>query len=357
MQEIAIDQAAATTAHHLSLAQKVRLESEELRRAAADRVDPVLATEFASNSAGIDLPTGRRLEGHLRGDMEQPSPADIDDAAAVGKEAEPFRMGAPNVDAGQRRIFQSARAASIANRIATGKTNARQLAEAVGESQGNQLTEEALRAPTNTIANKVIAAASGKPYMPFQTNASGTVLDRGEGVLDETPELAKRVRARIGAQAAQAAAAADASRARATYTRGPLTELTGARATLVKEGKPATPIAPQRVARMIDMSTQAEYKAEKAAWDALPLSKRNATPAPTMAAVRDRVAARFAQPDTQSEIAAANDAIARGADPAKVRARFRQRKGFDLPAQVAAAGGIASGRISTGDSTAEDGEE
>lgn len=352
LQAIQIDRLAADTAHKLTLSEKLRVESENLRRAGADRQSPELASEYASNAAGIDIPTGTRLSNHLRGVLEQPSAADIDDSAAVGREAEPFRTGAPNIEPGKRRLYQSAIAATIANRLATGKTNAQQLTAAGGNVQGDQLTEEAIQAPTNTIANRIIAAASGKTYAPFRTNAQGTVIDEGTGNLAEGSQLAARVRALAGARAGAASAAAGAStaaagasNARREFIAGPQTRLASARAEQVVAGRPATPIAPQRVARMIDMSTLAEFKAEKAAWDALPLSKRNATPAPSMAAVRDRVASRYSEPNTAQEISDANAALnAPGQTEANrkaIRARFRQRKGFDLPAQVSAAAAAA----------------
>lgn len=341
LQAVKIEQAAAHTARELTLADKARLESENMRRAAADRASPELATEYASNAAGLDLPTGTRLGGHLRGLVEPWSAGDAEDAAVAGADAPAYRMAAPNVSPAERRLFQSAIGATIANRIATGKTNAQQLAKTGGELQDNQLTEEAIKAPTNAVANRIIAAMSGHTYTPFRTGAQGQVLDTGSGDLSEAGAIPQGnvslMRARTG-EASAKARFADAG----VPMRGAQTRLAGARADQVVQGKPATPIAPQRVARMIDMSTLAEYKAERAVYDALPLSKRNAMTAPTMAAVRERVRARYEQPDTAQEIAEANAALnapnQTEANRTAIRARFRQRKGFDLPAQVAAAG-------------------
>lgn len=136
-----IDLSAAKTAHEMSLIEKVRAEVDALKKGEQLRNDPAVAARFASHSAGLDEPTGARLAGHLRGDVEQPSPADIDDANMAGRTAEPYRMGAPNVSPEARRTFQSAIAATIANAIATGKTTGEGLAKASGEIQGNSITQ------------------------------------------------------------------------------------------------------------------------------------------------------------------------------------------------------------------------
>jgi hypothetical protein len=141
LQEIQADQEAAETAQRLSLAEKARFEVEQAQRAAQLRTDPMARSQFAAHAAGLDEPTGARLAAHLRGELEQPSPADIDDAAAVGREAQPFVTGAPNVTTGQRRAFQSALAATMANALATGNTNAEQLTQATGNLQTQALTE------------------------------------------------------------------------------------------------------------------------------------------------------------------------------------------------------------------------
>jgi hypothetical protein len=337
-QQIGIEQAAATTAHRLALMDKLRAETGQMEQAAAARVNPDLAAEYAGHAAGMDVPTATRMGQHLRGVMEQPSTADVEDAAMAGRDAAPYRVSAPDVTPGQRRLFQSAIAATIANRLATGKTNADQFAKAGGNVQDNMLTEEAIAAKDLPTQNRIVAAASGKTYTPFRTNAQGVTTDQGAGTVDEGSQLAARVRALAEGRTVQARAAAGASGAAAgasnalTTLRGKQGGLVDARTDRVRSGQPATPVAPERVARMIDMTALGEYKAVKAAYDALPFSQKKATKPPELGAIREQVAQRYQQPGTQGEISDANAAIARGANPEEVRKRFRQRRGFDLPA-------------------------
>lgn len=200
--EMQADMGAAQTARNLSLADKARLEVEQMQRAEAERNNPAVATEYAGHVAGVDLPTATRLSNHLRGVLEQPAPADIEDAAMHGNEAQPFVTGAPNVGEGQRRGFQSALASLIANRLATGKTNAEQLARAGGDINKVALQNEAAGAATVPDANRLVAAMAGKIREPFKTNAQGTVLNEELGTLDEGSRLAGVVRGHIGAQTA-----------------------------------------------------------------------------------------------------------------------------------------------------------
>jgi hypothetical protein len=196
------DMGAAQTAKNLSLADKARAEVEQMQRAEADRANPALATEYAGNVAGMNAPDATRLSNHLRGVLEQPAPADIEDAAMHGNEAQPFVTGPPNVGEGQRRGFQSAIASLIANRLATGKTNAEQLARAGGDINKVALQNEATDATTVPDQNRLVAAMAGKIREPFKTNAQGTVLNEELGTLDEGSRLAGVVRGHIGAQTA-----------------------------------------------------------------------------------------------------------------------------------------------------------
>lgn len=215
LNEMQADMAAASTAQKLSLADKARAEVEQMQRAEADRKDPALAAEYAGNVAGLDVPTATRLSNHIRGVLEQPSRADIEDADMVGAEAQPFVTGAPNVTEGQRRGFQSALASLIANRLATGKTNAEQLAQAGGTVNKTALQNEASDATTVPDENRLVAAMTGKLREPFKTNAQGTVLNEETGDLNEGTQLAGVVRGHVEAQGKQATAAANASNAHA----------------------------------------------------------------------------------------------------------------------------------------------
>lgn len=202
------DQAAATTAQHMGLAEKARAEAEAIRNAEAARGDPKVSQEFASRSAGLTDAEGGRLMGHLRGAIEQPSSNDDLDASMVGKEAQPFTMEPPNIKPGQRRGFESALASTIANRIATGHTNAQQLAMSGQDINKTAVQNAATDATSVPEANKLVAAITGKVREPFKTNAQGTVLNEETGDLNEGTKLAAAVRTNLGAQAAQRTAAA-----------------------------------------------------------------------------------------------------------------------------------------------------
>jgi hypothetical protein len=314
--EIAADQAAAKTIRDLSLADKARLEAEQMREADARRRDPAYAQEYAGHVAGIDQPDATRLSAAIRGELEQPGPADYEDNPNV----QPYPVGRPNLEPGQERMFRSALAATMANMLATGKTNAAQLAQSGATTNTEGLRTEAAYEPDTGAANRVIAAISGRARMPYAGAGNGTVVNRETGDLDESGGIA---------QAARAATVARGSSADA------LTRLRDARTQNVAAGKGATPVAPERIQRMIDLSAQSEYKIERAKWDALSGTVRKATPMPTYAAVREQVARRYSAatktvPDMRSEIDDAIGAIQNGKNPKLVADRFKQRTGLNL---------------------------
>lgn len=205
------DMAAAKTARDIGLAEKARAEAEAIRNAETARNDPKVATEYAGNAAGMTNPDATRLSNHLRGALEQPTSNDDLDASMRGQEAQPFVTGAPNVSEGQRRGFQTALASLIANRVATGHTNAEQLARAGADLNKTALQNEATDATTVPEQNRLLAAMAGKVREPFKTNAQGTVLNEETGALNEGTQLAQAVRSLTGAHAGSYAAAGRAS--------------------------------------------------------------------------------------------------------------------------------------------------
>lgn len=194
------DMAAAQTAQHLGLAEKARAEAEVLRNAEAARGDPKIATEYASRSSGLTDAEGGRLMGHLRGAVEQPSSNDDLDAAMAGNTAQPFPMGPPNVNPGQRRGFESALASTIANRLATGHTNAEQLAKS-GQDINKTAVENAATDTTNVPdANRLIAAITGKVREPFKMTAQGALLNEESGALNEDTATGRAHRAHLASE-------------------------------------------------------------------------------------------------------------------------------------------------------------
>lgn len=141
MQEIEIDAKAASTAQSLAMVDKLRAEVKAKQEEQQMRTDPARAAEYAGNVAGMDRPNSLRLAANLRGDTEQPSVADVEDAAIVGREAAPFRVTAPDVTPGQRNAFQRSLAAIGANLLATGHTNADQLIQGQGRLQDQDVAQ------------------------------------------------------------------------------------------------------------------------------------------------------------------------------------------------------------------------
>lgn len=183
--EMEADFAAARTAKELSLADKARAEVEKIQRGEADRKDPALTAEYAGNVAGMDRPSAYRMAANLRGDLEQPGVADIQDAEAAGGTARPYVTAAPVVAPEQRQAFQGALASAFANRLATGNTNAEQLAHSAGRFNENAiLTKAAEAAAAGDVSGVNLNAAGvlGKNELtPFKTSAQGVTTNEYTG--------------------------------------------------------------------------------------------------------------------------------------------------------------------------------
>jgi len=154
LDEIKADQAAADTAHKMSLVEKVRAEVEQGKAEQQMRADPARRTEFAAHSAGINLPEATQLSRHIRGEMDA-NPQGAEDPA--GNLYGDVQVGRPaNLPAGSERLFRNALAAAQANLLGTGKTNAAQLTEA----SGNVQTQSLVQAVQDAIAKGDFQGAS-----------------------------------------------------------------------------------------------------------------------------------------------------------------------------------------------------
>lgn len=314
--EIAADQAAARTVRDLSLADKARTEAQAARDAEALRNNPDEHIAYGSDVANIDVPSGARLYDASRGVLEQPGPADQNDVLptqqAEGVSAQPYPTAEPNISEGKKGLFRAALAAVGGMRLATGKTNAPQLAAAGGRIQDQQLVENATEQSDPTMMNRALVAAGRKPYLPNRATGTGLVLDQATGVADTSNPLALGNVALAAARARSANAVADR----------------GGR-------RPASEVAPERVTRMIDMTALNEYNAERKAYDALPGPQRRAATPPSMETVRARVESRYrnrpaAAPNPAALHNDALDAIDNGADPTAVAKRYKEQTGLDL---------------------------
>ena len=220
----AVDSAAASYNRNMSLAEKARLEAEQMREQAALRANPGFADQFSSRVAGVDLPTGSRMSQAFRGEVV-PNLAPNDDEGNV-MPAAPIQMPT-NVDPQQTALFNQAQAALLGNRVGTGKTNAAQLMDAVLKGQKGQNIADVMRMALEgdvTGTNLGTAVIHGGERSPFRTNAQGTtVTNQYEGTAEDAgTEIAKLVgkeitarTGRAGAQAGQATATAELRRAQA----------------------------------------------------------------------------------------------------------------------------------------------
>jgi hypothetical protein len=190
--EVGAEYAAARTAKELSLADKARAEVERIKGGEADRRDPALTAEYAGHVAGIDRPSAFRLAANLRGDLEQPALGDVDDAAAAGVEPSAYRTAAPpSVTPTQTQAFQGALASAFANRIATGNTNAEQLAHSAERFNENSILSKAAEAAAAGDTAGVNLNAAGvlgkKELTPYKTNAQGVVTNEYTGTTRNVP--------------------------------------------------------------------------------------------------------------------------------------------------------------------------
>jgi len=213
------DQLAAQDAQRLSLAEKAREEAEATRSRAARMNDPALRSEYAARQSGISLPEATRLDQAFRGELE--SIDAIDNVAPV--------TAPETVNPAQRRSYNTALASTIANLIATGDTNAAQMAAAGKTGQEASMQAEAslpgLGVPD---ANRLLAAAGERTREPITMTAQGVRLNQETGDINEESQLAGAVRANLSAQAGQRRAGGAAATTRAdAYARKVSTPVVG----------------------------------------------------------------------------------------------------------------------------------
>lgn len=238
LEEMQVDQAAADVNYKRSLAEQVRAKLDRDREADAQRASPDAQAQFASDVAGTDTRTGRRIYGSLRGEAEPYHPADADDAAVVGADAPSYRMAMPNVDDRVVSRVQDALATLGADRFGEGKSNAEQLMKAVGVSQENRL----LSGIQEKIAKGDILGASamnqggkiGTPIKLFDNiGDSGATFAPATGKVNADPAadprnaLLRGTLDKAGAQVTRDRAAAGASSAHADLYRAQADEKRG----------------------------------------------------------------------------------------------------------------------------------
>lgn len=177
---------------HMASTQKAQQETSILKQRQADQNDPVLQNRFLANSAGTDEPSATRLGAHLRGIMEQPSSADIQDADLAGQTAQPFVTPAPpSMSQSQVGRYQAALAGLTGMKLATGNTNASELASSAETNQKSAILAAAQDAANRhdvTGVNLLGAGVLGeKEVSPYKTNEHGLVTNQWTGDVPAGP--------------------------------------------------------------------------------------------------------------------------------------------------------------------------
>lgn len=205
LDEMRTDKMAADVAHTTLLARKVQAELDREQAADRMRADPAAQTQYAADVAGMDATTGTQTYKALRGVRERPL-IEVDDEGNPMPDVS-FAIPA-GLKPGQRERFQQAMAALQGSRLATGSTNAEQLAQAGSHLLRQDLMSQAANAPDVETGNRLAAAAMGHLRAPFRTDAHGITTNTETGARDESGPFARSSlalsEARTGAERAQA---------------------------------------------------------------------------------------------------------------------------------------------------------
>jgi hypothetical protein len=204
-----LDRLGAGMNRESALAEKARLEVEQMRNAERMRSAPEVADEYAGITSG--LPGGettRRMAGYVRG-RTIPPVFERDDEGNAMPAAEYAR---PDVPPEQERGFRSALGALIANQIARGSTNAQQLTGA----QGNLLTQAARQAmqqegisvPEANTLGQSIGVRAREPFS--NPNAQGVFVNQESGDVYTEPGVHGAAIKALENLASQRGAAAEA---------------------------------------------------------------------------------------------------------------------------------------------------
>lgn len=173
---------------HTALAEKARLEAEAFAQSQRERQDPGLQNEYAATTSGMTVPQGAQLRGYVRGESVAPLTPN-DDEGNVNASV-PYAR--PDVSPEQERGYRSAIGALIANRIATGKTNAHQLTQGQGELLADAVRQKIAGTTEVPDQNQLRAALPGAGYRePYRgtVNAQGISQNQETGELTVEPEI------------------------------------------------------------------------------------------------------------------------------------------------------------------------
>lgn len=323
---------------NMSLAEKTRLEIEQMKEAARLRNDPNAAIEYGARSSGLTVPDATALDNNIRGVRTDQFGPPQEGQDALPQIATPM----PEVNPQQADLFRAATAALMANKFATGKTNAEQLTKAGGQSLIDmfraKLAQPGMSAQDRTANLEAIGpGGNAGAVAPYRQNAAGTSeinAMSGEAFTPNTLTAAvqnalttdksateKAKKGELGTRSEYNVAHAGESRAN--------TDVHNATAADIRAGRPRSykPVDPVQAEARISAMTSKEY-------DALPRDQRKRE---SLEQYRNRRRAEItgkakaAGSDLSSELNTAHAAITAGADPKKVHERFRARMGVDFP--------------------------
>jgi hypothetical protein len=179
----AVDEYSAGQDQKNALAEKTRLEIEQMREGQRLRSDPGASADYASVSSGLTTPIGRQLAGYIRGESIPPLTPN-DDEGNVMPAAAYARPDAVTPE--QERGFRSNLASTMVQNLATGKTNAEQLTQSGGNLLTQALRSEISATPDPQEQNTLKAAISPNYREPYSGGAPHGVAvnqETGEGVV------------------------------------------------------------------------------------------------------------------------------------------------------------------------------
>jgi hypothetical protein len=188
LDEMRADAMAADVAHKSLLAQQVQAKLDRDRESDALRRDPAAQLQYAADVAGLDTPTATQAYKALRGVRERP-PIEYDDEGNLMPDVT-YAMPS-GLRPGQREALQRGLAMLQASRLATGPTNAEQLAQVGSHLLKQDLMSQAANAPDVETGNRVVSALHGRLREPFKVGPQGQVLNQETGALNESGDLAR----------------------------------------------------------------------------------------------------------------------------------------------------------------------
>lgn len=262
---LAVDRLVAGANREESLAEKARLEVEQAREQQRLQADPAYARRYATTVSGMPGEVAENFERYINGDV-----VDIHGPTQGGGALAAAPAVRPEVDPSIERAFRAALGSTMANRLATGKTNAQQMT-AAGDNIFETATRSAMQAPNLPVpqANQLgqsIRIPAREPFSNIDARGVVTNQETGDAVV-ANPEIFNRAQEAVRALTGQRNAAAGASGAAAGLSRERAESertLRPARERNLTQGRPPKARTEAQEARDRAYARRAEASASKA---------------------------------------------------------------------------------------------